>query len=103
MLVVAFARGGHEISICPAFVENRLGDLARQIQGIRLGVLFIRGKLEPLESVEDGIERLLRIALNVRIVDAQNHRAVVMACIQPVENECSRTADVKISGWRGSE
>ena len=72
-----------------------------QIQAIGLAVELVPSQIEPVQAFEDGIERGLRVALDIRIVDAQDHGAAVVAGIQPIENERSRAADVKIARRRG--
>ena len=74
-----------------------------QIEPLGLAIQLVPPKIEPLQPVEDGIERSLRIAFDVGIVNAQHHGAAVVARVQPVEDEGACTADVQIPRWRGGE
>src|SRR5690606_41804349 len=53
---------------------------------------------EPFQILDDGPRRLLRGALQVRVLDAQDEGAAVMAGKQPVEQCRPRPADVQIAG-----
>ena len=64
-------------------------------------VLLVPAEVEPAQALEDGIERGFGVALDVGIVDAQDHGAAVVAGVEPVEDEGARAADVqKASGGR---
>ncbi len=68
-----------EIAIGQALLKNRLGHLAVQRQALGLAVLLVPAEIEPAQAVEDGVERGLGVALDVGIVDAQDHGAAVAA------------------------
>ena len=72
-----------------------------QRQPLRLPVLLVPPQIQPVQPVKDGIERRLRVALDIRVVNAQDHRAAVTARVQPVEDEGARAPNVqKTSGRR---
>src|SRR5271165_838763 len=95
--------GGGEIAIREAFFENAPGHFAMQIAAVGLAVLFVPVEIEPLEAFEDGVERGLGVAVDVGIVDAQHHYAVMMAGVEPIKNERPGAADVQETGSRGRE
>ena len=66
-------------------------------------VLFVPAEAEPAQAVEDGVERGLGVALDVGVVDAQDHGAPVVAGIEPVENVVSRAADVQKARGEGAK
>ena len=74
-----------------------------QIEPLRLPVLFVPAEIEPLQPLEDRIQRCFGIALEIRIVDAQDHGSAIVPGIQPVEDERAGAADVQIAGRRGRE
>ena len=65
--------------------------------------LAVAADPKPVEAVEDRVDRLLGRAGLVRILDAQQILAAVMAGEQPVEQRGARAADVEIAGRRGRE
>src|SRR5579872_2633388 len=93
--------GRREISIRESFLENSPSHFAVQRAAVRLAVLFVPAEVEPLQSVEDGVERSLSVAIDVRVVDAQHQDAVVVARVQPIEDEGPGAADVQKAGGRG--
>ena len=56
---------------------------------------FVPIQAEPLEAVEDHVRRLLGIAGNIRILDAQHKRSARMTGIQPVKQRRPRSPNVK--------
>ena len=74
-----------------------------QIAALGLSVLLVPIQIEPLQAVENGIERRLCVAIDVGVVDAQDHRAVVAARIQPVENERPGASNMQIARRRRGE
>src|SRR5215471_20854327 len=68
----------------------------------RRGVLLIPPQPEPSQPLKDRLYRRFGVALDVGIVEAQNHRAAGVAREQPVEKERARRPDVQKSGrgWR---
>ena len=69
-----------------------------QIEAIGLAVFLIPIELEPLEAFINGLERGLGVALDVGVVDSEDHGPTMAAGIQPVENKGASTADVEKSG-----
>ena len=74
-----------------------------QVAPLGLGVLLVPIQTQPFQAVENGIERRLRVAIDIGIVDPQYHRAVVAARVQPVENERPGTSNVQITSRRRGE
>src|SRR5579871_3073481 len=102
-LLFVVGRGGREIAIGQTLLEYAPGDLAMEVEPFRLPVQFIPTEIEPFQAFEDGVERGLRVAVDVGVVNTQNHRSVMAARIEPVENKCSGAADVQEAGWGGRE
>ena len=83
--------------------EDGFGISLMQGQALGLAILLVPAQIEPAQPIEDGIERGLRIALDVGIVDAQDHGAAVVAGVEPIEDERARAADVQKAGGRRRE
>jgi hypothetical protein len=71
-----------------------------QIQPVGLPIEVVPSEFQPIETFIDRIERHLRVPLNVGIIDAQNNCAALMAGIEPVEDEGSSAAYVKVARGR---
>ena len=71
-----------------------------KIDAVGLTVELIPAELEPLETFVDGIERNLGVPFDVSIIDAQNYYAALVAGIEPIKDECSSAAYVKVAGRR---
>ena len=56
-----------------------------------------------MQSFKDGVQRCFGIALDIGVVDAQDHGSAVVAGVQPIKDESTGATDVEISGRRGSE
>src|ERR1019366_5943425 len=94
---------GREVAVRQSLVEDRLRRFPMHRQALGLAILLVPSEIQPAQTIEDGIERSLRIALDVGIVDAQDHRAAVMARVEPVEDERARAADMEKAGGRRRE
>ena len=66
-----------------------------QREPLGLPVLLVPAEIQPAQPLEDGIERGFGVALDVGIVDAQDHGAAVVAGVEPVEDEGARAPDVQ--------
>jgi hypothetical protein len=55
---------------------------------------FVPIEPKPLHSIEDARHHFGGRAFSVRIFDAQNKRAAVATCVEPVEKRRARAADV---------
>ena len=86
---------GREIAIGQSLGEDGVRHVAVQRQPFGLAVLLIPAQPEPLQTFEDGVERSLGVALDVGVVDAQDHRAAVAAGVEPVKDESARTPNVQ--------
>ena len=87
--------------------EQLVGVRRVEVQPLRLAVRAVRavdvGALVPVEPepakiLEDADLRLARRALGVGVLDAQDERAVLAVCQQPVEQRRARVADVQLAG-----
>src|SRR6185436_10570923 len=58
---------------------------------------------EPAEPVEDPFDHLVRRALDVRVLDAEDEDAAEPSRVQPVEERGARAADMQIPGRRWGE
>ncbi len=63
----------------------------------------VPGDAEPREPVENGVNRLLRGAFAVGVLDPQQHLTAASARVEPVEKRGPRPADVQEAGGRRSE
>ena len=64
---------------------------------------FVPVDAEPVEAVENRLQRLGDVALGVGVVDPQDELPAVLAGEQPVEQRRANAADVQITGRAGSE
>jgi hypothetical protein len=90
--------GRREVAVRQPLFEDRLSRGLVHRQPLGLAILFVPTQIEPAQPVEDGIERRLRVAFDVGIVDAQDHRAAIVARVKPVEDERARAADMEKAG-----
>src|SRR5438552_17016246 len=74
-----------------------------KIQALGLFVLFVPVETEPLQAFEDRGEGGVGIAFDVRVVDAEDHGSVIVAGVEPIEDEGAGAADVEESGGRRGE
>src|SRR5262249_42156678 len=86
-----------------AFDELRSA-LAISLQPIALiNRAFVPLHAEPLQRADDLFRVMLARALNVCVLDAEQHRAAVTARVEEIEDRGARAADVQESGRRRSE
>ncbi len=73
------------------------------VQGKALGllVLFVPVEAQPAQPFEDGLHAGLGVALDIGVVEAQHHGSVVMAGIEPIEDEGAGAAHMQKAGGRG--
>src|SRR6185295_7067409 len=76
-------------------VARRAGELEHR--------LVVPVEAEPLQAVDDGLDRFLGGALAVGVLDAQAEDAAVMPGIQPVEQGRAGASDVEEAGRRGGK
>jgi hypothetical protein len=65
--------------------------------------LAVPMKLEPLEPVDNRVNRGLGRSLAIGVLDTQQHAPAVFSCVEPIEQSGPRAADVEETGWRGGE
>ena len=87
-----------------AFCQEAFGGGAVQVEalGLKNGA-FVPFDAEPFKPVENSLDEFGAVALDVGVFNSQHQRAAFVAGEKPIEQRCARTADVKISGGRGSE
>ena len=95
--------GRGEVAIRQAFLKDGVGDLAMQGQPFGLLVFFVPAQAQPAQPLENRIDRSVGVALNIGVIEAQDHRPAVVAGVEPVENKRSGTADVEKPGGRWGE
>src|SRR4051812_45448318 len=93
-LRIAFRSDRREVAIRKPLVEDRLRGSAMQRDPLRLLILLIPSEVEPAQPFEDGIERSFGVALDIGIVDTQNHGPAVPPAEEPIEDESTRAPDV---------
>ena len=64
---------------------------------------FVPVQAEPFKSIVNRSYRFFDMARPVGVFNAQNEFAAVMPRKEPVEERCSRAADVEIASRRGGE
>src|SRR5208282_3995037 len=96
-------RGGREIAIGQAFFKDFPRHLAVQIDAFGLMIEFVPAEIEPFQTIENGIARGLGVAIDISVVDAEDHCPAVVTRVKPVEDERSGAANVQKSSGRGSE
>jgi hypothetical protein len=99
----AFAcMSGGEVAVCQAFLKDGVGYLAMQTQALGLPVLFVPPEIEPAQPLENGVHGSVGIALDIGVIEAEDHGSSIVAGVKPVEDEGASTANVqKTSGRRG--
>src|ERR1700722_4384053 len=93
-----------EVAIGESFLKDGVGDLAMEAETLRLLVFLIPTEIEPAQTFKNRVDRGVRIALDIRVIEAENHGSTVVAGVEPVEDESPGAADMqKTSGrWRES-
>src|SRR5205807_10379580 len=76
--------------------------IVRAVLPADLGAL-VPGKADPLQTVQDGSQRFLDVALGVGVVDAKQELPAVLASEQPVEQGRPHAADVQVAGGTGGK
>ncbi len=99
-LIVVARVGRREVAIGKALGEDGFGLLAVQGKSFRLLVLFVPVKTQPAQALEDGLHAGVGVALDVSVVEAQDHGSAVVAGKEPVEDEGAGAADVQKAGGR---
>ncbi len=87
-----------------ALREQLLGDFL--IAGNALGLVdraFVVTQPQPVHRFQDGVDRFLRAALAVGVLDAQHELAAAVACLQPAIQGGAGAADMQVTGGAGSE
>src|SRR5664279_2092250 len=87
--------GGGEVAVSQTLLKDGAGDLAVQGQAFGLFVFFIPTKIEPAQTLEDGVDGGVGVALDIRIIEPQHQGSSVATGVEPVENESASTADVQ--------
>jgi len=90
--------------VSPAGGEQALGDLAMAGGAAELvDDVAVPIELQPLQAVQDGVDRLLGRTLAVGVLDPEQHLAAELFGIEPVEQRGAGTPDMEEAGRRGGE
>lgn len=94
------------ISIADELAQGPISHAARPIQrrpekDIFLPLVVVQA--EPVHRFEDRVDRGLRAALAVGVLDAQDELAAAAARLQPAVQRGARAADVQVAGGAGGE
>src|SRR5215831_1835571 len=101
---VALSRVGRgEVAVRQSLLEDVPRDLLVERQPLRLLILFVPTQAQPLQSIGYETQGGFGVALDVGVVQAKNHRAAMVAGIEPVEDEGSRAAHMQKTGGRRSK
>src|SRR5208282_3951125 len=95
--------GGSEVAVSEALLKYGVGNLAVQGEAFGLLVFFVPPEVEPAQTFEDGVDGSVGVALDIGVIEAQDHGSSVMTGVKPVENESAGTADVQKTGGRRRE
>ena len=102
--LLAFASvGGCEVAVSQALLKDRVGDLAMHGQAFGLLVFLVPSEVEPAQTFEDGVDGGVGVALDIGVIEPQDHGSTVVTGIEPVEDEGASTADVQKPCGRRSE
>ena len=92
---------GRVAAIGVSAVEQLIGDFRMAFGAGELeDGIAVPVEPEPLQAVEDRVNRCIRRARAIRIFDAQEEFSAVMPCKQPVEQGRTRAADMQETRWR---
>src|SRR5260370_15123546 len=91
---------GSEVAVSSPFLKDGGRDLTVQGQAFGLPVLLVPTKVKPAQTFEDGVDGGFRVALDIGIVEAQDHSSSVATGVKPVEDEGASTANVQKTGGR---
>jgi hypothetical protein len=72
-----------------------------EVEALGLLVFFVPIEAEKTQAFEDGLDAGVRVALDVGVVETEDHGALIMARKEPVEDKRARAADVEKPGGRG--
>jgi hypothetical protein len=95
--------GRREVAISQPLLKDGFGDLAMQGQPFRLFVLLIPSEVEPAQTFKDRVYGGLGVALDIGVIESENHRSSMMAGVKPVKDKGTGAADMQKAGWRRSE
>src|SRR6202040_425289 len=76
-----------KIAVGKSLLENSFGRAAVKLDALGLLVFFVPPQVQPLQSFKNGIDGGFGVALNIGVVEAQNHGSAIVASVQPVEDE----------------
>ena len=95
--------GRGEVAVSQALLKDGVGDLAVQSQAFGLLVFLVPTEVEPAQTFEDGVDGGVRVALNISVIEAEDHGSSVSTGVEPVEDEGAGTADVQKTRRRRRE
>src|SRR6185437_4254777 len=90
-------------AIGEAFGEDVGGEVFVEGEALGLAILLVPVEAEPVEAFEDGVEGGFGIALDIGVVDAEDHGAAVTAGVEPVKDEGAGAADMQVACRRRRE
>ena len=71
-----------------------------QSQAFGLLVFLVPPQIEPAQTFEDGVDGGVGVALDVGVIQAQDHGSSIVTGVEPVENEGPGTANMQKTGGR---
>ena len=94
----------HVVVISVAGADQLVGHLPVACEALHLEErALVPVDAEPTQAVDDRLDRSLRRALEIRVLDAQDELPAVMARVGPREKRGARAADMQIAGWARRE
>src|ERR1039458_7560949 len=94
--------GRGEIAIRQSPLKDRVGDLAMQGNALGLLVLLVPPEVEPAQTFEDGVDGGFGVALDIRVIQAEDHGSSIATGVEPVEDEGAGTPSEQSTPSRSS-
>src|SRR5581483_10259802 len=90
-----------EVAVSKALLQDCVGDLPVEAVPLRLLVFLIPAQPQPAQPFEYRLHGSLGIALDIGIVEAEDHDTATALGIKPVEDEGASAPYVQKTGGRG--
>ncbi len=74
-----------------------------QGQAFGLLVFLVPAEVEPAQTLEDGVDGGFGVALDIGVIESQDHGSSVATGVEPVEDKGAGTANVQKTGGRRRE
>jgi len=92
--------GGSKVAVRQTLLKDGAGNLAMERQPFRLLIFLVPSEIKPAQTLKDGANRGVGVALDVGIIEAEDHGSMVVTGVKPIENEGASAADMQKTGGR---